>query len=217
MPAKTSSKDTSEKAQKILAALKKEIAGAKIALAFKTPLELLIATILSAQCTDERVNKTTPELFKKYKTAKDYAAADIKELEKLISSINFFRNKAKSIKACALKLVSDFGGSVPKSVEELTTLPGVGRKTANVVLGSAYGIPALAVDTHVKKVTQRLGLTANDDPDKIEEDLCALIPEKLWTDATTLFILHGRKTCKAKNPLCEECAVTALCDYYKKA
>lgn len=206
--------DKRDRARKILKTLKREMPGARIALNFSSPLELLVATILSAQCTDERVNKVTPALFARYRTARDYAEAETEELEGLIRSINFFRNKAKSIKACCNKIVEEFGGRIPESVDELTKLPGVGRKTANIVLGSAFGIPAIGVDTHVKRVAGRLGLTDSTDPERIEEDLSRIIPKELWVDATTLLILHGRRTCKAKKPLCEECAVRDYCDYY---
>jgi len=208
--------DKKEKARKVLDILEKEFPGAKTALIFSTPLELLIATILSAQATDKLVNKVTVDLFKKYKSAEDYNRASLDEIERNISSVNFFRNKAKSIKGCCKKLVEEFNGAVPKSLDELTTLPGVGRKTANIVLGNAFGKNALAVDTHVKRVAKRLGLTDSEDPDTVEEDLCGIIPEKRWTNTTHLFILHGRKTCKAKNPLCEVCPVRDYCDYYKK-
>ncbi len=207
--------DRAEKARKVLAILSREFPNPKTALSFSTPLELLIATILSAQTTDERVNKTTPELFKRFKSAADYANARPEEIERLISSINFYRNKTKSIIACCRKIVERFGGEVPKTVEELTELPGVGRKTANIVLGNAFGKQALAVDTHVKRVSQRLGLTKEQDPDKIEADLCSIIPKKMWTNTTHLLIFHGRKTCKAKRPLCSSCSVRDYCDFYK--
>lgn len=208
--------DKKVKAKKVLDILEKEFPGARSALIFSTPLELLIATILSAQATDKLVNKVTISLFKKYKTVEDYNRATLEEIEKDISSVNFFRNKAKSIKGCCKKLVEEFNGAVPQTLDELTTLPGVGRKTANIVLGNAFGKNALAVDTHVKRVAKRLGLTDSEDPDVVEEDLCGIIPEKRWTNTTHLFILHGRKTCKAKNPLCEVCPVSDYCDYYKK-
>jgi endonuclease-3 len=203
-----------EKAKKVLDILEKEYPDAKVALNFKTPLELLIATILSAQCTDERVNKTTPALFQKYKAAKDYADAEIKELEGSISSINFFRNKAKNIHACCKKIVDEFGGRIPDTPEELISLPGVGRKTANIVLGSAFGKDAIAVDTHVKRVSNRIGLSSSQDPDKIEEELCRIIPQKRWTKATNLLILHGRRICTAKNPQHDVCKICDYCDYY---
>ncbi len=205
----------SEKAKKVLDILEKEYPNPKIALNFKTPLELLIATILSAQCTDERVNKTTPVLFKKYKKTKDYAEADLKELEGYISSINFFRNKAKNIQACCKKIVNEFGGEIPDTLERLITLPGIGRKTANIVLISAFGKDAIAVDTHVKRVASRIGLAASDNPDKIEAELCKIIPQKRWIKATNLLILHGRNTCVAKKPKCEICKIKDYCNYFK--
>lgn len=205
----------SEKAKKVLDILEKEYPNAKIALSFKTPLELLIATILSAQCTDERVNKTTPALFKRYKKAEDYAKADLKGLEGYISSINFFRNKAKSIRACCKKIVDEFEGKVPDTLDALITLPGIGRKTANIVLGQAFGKDAIAVDTHVKRVANRIGLADSDNPDEIEQELCASIPRKRWTKATNLLILHGRNTCIAKKPKCETCPVKRYCDYFR--
>ncbi len=206
--------DRKEKAAKVLDILEKEFPDPRSALAFINPLELLIATILSAQATDKLVNKVTEGLFKKYRTARDYAESAA--LEQDISSINFYRNKAKNIRACCQRLISDFGGKVPETLEELTSLPGVGRKTANIVLGNAFGKEALAVDTHVKRVAQRLGLTNADDPDRIEADLTSIIPSKRWTKATHLFILHGRKTCKAVNPDCEHCPIQAYSIYYKE-
>ncbi|HEY4707769.1 MAG TPA: endonuclease III [Thermodesulfobacteriota bacterium] len=206
--------DRKEKAAKVLDILEKEFPNPRAALEFKNPLELLIATILSAQATDRLVNKITVGLFKKYRTARDYAESAT--LEGDISSINFYRSKAKNIKACCQRLVDEFGGKVPDTLEELTTLPGVGRKTANIVLGNAFGKDALAVDTHVKRVSQRLGLTDSDDPDKIEADLTAVIPSKRWTKTTHLFILHGRKTCKAINPDCEHCPIQTYSIYYKE-
>lgn len=204
-----------EKAKKVLDTLEKEYPGVKVALNFGTPLELLIATILSAQCTDERVNKTTPAIFKRFKKAKDYSEVDIQELEGYISSINFFRNKAKNIQACCKKIVDEFGGEIPDTLEELITLPGVGRKTANIVLGSAFGKDAIAVDTHVKRVSNRIGLSFSQDPDKIEQELCAIIPKRRWTKATNLLILHGRRICTAKKPMCEICGVKKHCNYFR--
>lgn len=209
------SKDKKAAATKILDLLKLEFPVAASALAFTNPLELLIATILSAQATDKLVNTVTPELFKRYKTATAYADAPIKEIEAGISRINFFHNKAKAIKGCCADIVNKFGGTVPQSLDELVTLPGVGRKTANVVLGNAFGKDALAVDTHVKRVAGRLGLSSSDDADKVEEDLCRIIDKKRWTETSHLFILHGRKTCKARRPLCEACRIKGLCEYYK--
>ena len=203
-----------EKAKKVLDILEKEYPDAKVALNFETPLELLIATILSAQCTDERVNKTTPAIFKRFKKAKDYSEVDMQELEGYISSINFFRRKAKNIQACCKKIVDKFRGEIPDTLEELITLPGVGRKTANIVLGSAFGKDAIAVDTHVRRVSNRIGFAASHDPDKIEEELCRIIPQKRWTKATNLLILHGRRICTAKNPQHDVCKVRDYCDYY---
>ncbi|HBG46457.1 MAG TPA: endonuclease III [Deltaproteobacteria bacterium] len=208
--------DRKEKAAKVLGILEKEFPDARSALEYKNPLELLISTILSAQATDKLVNKVTQSLFKKYRTAKDYAASALSDLEGDISSINFYRNKARNIKACCGKLVELYGGDVPATLDGLTALPGVGRKTANIVLGNAFGKDALAVDTHVKRVSQRLGLTSADDPDKIEADLTSIIPPKRWTKATHLLILHGRKTCKAVNPDCDNCPIQAYSVYFKE-
>lgn len=205
-----------EKARKILDILREEFPNASIALNFSKPLELLVATILSAQATDKLVNKVTAELFKKYRSARDYAEKDPAELERDISSINFYRNKARSIRNCCKKLVEDFGGEVPSRLEDLVKLPGVGRKTANIVLGNAFGIPGLAVDTHVKRVSRRLGLTESENPDDIEKDLCAIIDRKRWTEATNLLILHGRNACKARGPKCEICRLRPWCEYYKE-
>lgn len=205
----------SEKAEKVLDILEGEFPGAATALEFSNPLELLIATILSAQATDKLVNKVTADLFKKYKTAREYSITPLEELQQDISSINFYRNKSKSIKNCTSMIVEDFGGEVPDNLDDLVKLPGVGRKTANIVLGNAFGIEALAVDTHVKRVAGRLGFTKNTDPDKIEADLTDIIPEKRWTVTTHLLILHGRKTCTARSPKCDRCPVSSLCDYFK--
>ncbi len=203
-----------EKAGKVIVILSREFPDARSALVFSNPLELLIATILSAQATDRLVNTVTEDLFKKYRSATDYARASLEELENDIRRVNFFRNKARNIKKCCARLVDDFGGEVPGNLPDLVSLPGVGRKTANIVLGNAFGIPALAVDTHVKRVATRLGLSASEKPDDIEADLTAIIEKSSWTEATHLLILHGRKTCKARRPLCEECPISDLCDYY---
>lgn len=208
--------DNREKAKKVLDILEKEFPVVTIALNFSSPLELLIATILSAQATDKLVNKVTENLFKKYKTPRDFAEAGLPDIEAAISSVNFFRNKAKHIKACSMKIMDEFHGKAPDTLEGLTSLAGVGRKTANIILGNAFGRNALAVDTHVKRVAQRLGLTSSEDPDEIEEDLTAVIPQRRWTKTTRLFIQHGRKTCTARRPACGECPVNAYCDYYKK-
>ncbi|MFQ5328658.1 MAG: endonuclease III [Thermodesulfobacteriota bacterium] len=203
------------RASSILDILEEEFRGAAIALHFTNPLELLIATILSAQCTDKRVNKVTPPLFKRFRTAADYAAANQESLEEMIRSTGFYRNKAKAIIGCCARIVSEFGGEVPHTVETLTTLPGVGRKTANVLLGNAFGQEAIAVDTHVKRVANRLGLTREGNPDKIEGDLRQIIPKSRWTSTTRTLILHGRETCNARKPKCDSCAVTTLCDYFR--
>ena len=202
-----------DRAKKILEILEKEYPGAVCSLNFKTPLELLVATILSAQCTDVRVNIVAKDLFKKYKTAKDYAEADIAELEQDIRSTGFYKNKAKSIKNCCAAILERHGGKVPSKMEELVELQGVGRKTANVILGNAYGTPGIVVDTHVSRISQRLGLTKNADPVKIEFDLMELFPEKSWTKISHQFIYHGRAVCNARAPKCGECPAVKLCDY----
>jgi len=204
--------DEKTKVLKIIQLLEKEHPDAKIALHYSNPLELLIATILSAQCTDERVNIVTQKLFKKYRTAKDYANADLKELEQDIRSTGFFRNKARNIKKCCQMLTEKFDSQIPKTMEEILELPGVARKTANIVLSNAYGVvEGIAVDTHVRRLTQRLGLTENDNPDKIEEDLMQIVPKKYWMKITDLLIFHGRRICTAKKPNCGMCVLNKLC------
>lgn len=205
-----------KKVKEIIKILSKEIPDHRIALKFTNPLELLIATILSAQCTDAKVNQVTESLFKKYRSANEFAEADLKALEEDVRPTGFYRNKAKAIQKCCQDLVSRFGGKVPKTLEELVTLPGVGRKTANVILGNAYEIPGITVDTHVHRVSQRIGLTKNDDPIKIEFDLMEIVPQKEWTRFSNLLIWHGRRTCTAKKPLCEKCAIRKFCDYGSK-
>jgi endonuclease-3 len=208
----TSDLDDNLRVAKIIALLEKEYPDAKIALNHSNPLELLVATILSAQCTDERVNAVTKSLFKKYRRAEDYAKADLKELEREIRPTGFYRNKAKNIRACGKMLVEEFGSQVPKTMEEILDLPGVARKTANVVLSNAYGIvEGIAVDTHVRRLAQRLGLTKNDDPVKIERDLMNLVPRDKWMRFTDLLIFHGRRICSARKPKCEECVLNKLC------
>lgn len=197
----------------ILEALAQAIPDSTIALNFSSPFELLIATILSAQCTDARVNEVTKDLFKKYRSPEDYAEVDLKALEEEIKPTGFYRNKAKAIKKCCHELVQRFGGVVPNSLEALVTLPGVGRKTANVILGNAFGIPGIAVDTHVQRVSRRIGLTKNDDPVKIELDLMDLVPKKEWTRFSNLLIWHGRRTCVARKPFCDRCVIRRWCDY----
>jgi endonuclease-3 len=202
--------------REILRILGQTYPDAQCELTFRTPLELLVATILSAQCTDARVNQVTASLFKTYRTAADYARADPAVFEDEIRSTGFFRNKAKNIKACCEKLVQDFGGAVPRSMEELVTLPGVGRKTANILLYNAYGVPGFGVDTHVVRVTNRLGLVGTEDPEKIEAAVCAILAAENWGQATHLFIFHGRRTCHAKQPACPGCALHALCPWPDK-
>lgn len=202
--------------RKILEILARTYPDARCELDFRTPLELLVATILSAQCTDARVNQVTASLFRKYRTASDYAGADPAAFEEEIRPTGFFRNKAKNIIACCRKLVQDFGGSVPRTMEELVSLPGVGRKTANILLYNAYGVPGFGVDTHVVRVTNRLGLVDTEDPEKIEAVVCALIPETDWGPATHLFIFHGRRTCHARQPACSRCTIHALCPWPDK-
>jgi endonuclease-3 len=202
-----------KRVKEIIKILSKEIPDSRIALRFSNPLELLIATILSAQCTDVKVNQVTVDLFTKYPTAKDYAEANLGKLEDEIRPTGFYRNKARSIQKCCQELVKRFEGEVPKTLEELVTLHGVGRKTANVILGNAFGVPGIAVDTHVHRVSQRIGLTKYDDPVKIEFDLMEIVPKEEWSHFSNLLIWHGRKTCVAKKPLCVICAIRKLCDY----
>jgi len=202
------------RAKRILDLLEKRHPDAHIYLDFKTPFQLLIATVLAAQCTDERVNEVTPVLFGRYPTAADLAAARLPDMEKLVRSTGFFRQKARSVVQCARVITDEFGGEVPANVEALTKIRGIGRKTANVVLSNAFGGQAIAVDTHVQRVSQRIGLATVKEPDKIEKQLCALIPEARWTRATLLLGTHGRRICTAKKPDCPRCPVNSLCNYY---
>jgi len=200
------------RAQKVMEMLEKEHADAEIALHYKNPLELLIATILSAQATDEQINAITPKLFQKYKTAKDYANADLTELEQDIKSSGFYHNKAKNLKNSAKLLVEKYNSQVPKTMEELVELPGVARKTANIVLFNAYGVIAgVAVDTHVRRLAQRLGLTENTNQDKIEKDLMNIVPKDKWMRITDLLISHGRRVCNARKPRCDACVLNKIC------
>jgi endonuclease-3 len=201
---------------RILSALASAIGPGRVELHHRTPLELLIATILSAQCTDKRVNQVTPALFAKYRTASDYAGAVPGELEEQIRSTGFFKSKARSIIACGRALAEHFGGKVPDTMEALVTLPGVGRKTANVILGNAFGKPGVVVDTHVKRVSQRLGLTNETDPDRIEVDLQGLIPKAEWTSGSQRLLLHGRYTCTASRPKCGACPIYPDCPWEGK-
>jgi len=199
-------------ALEIIRLLKKDYPGEGTALDFQTPLELLVATILSARSTDKQVNKITPALFRKYRTAGDYAAADREEFEREIRSSGFFRNKAKNIIAAARRIEEEFDGEVPRTMEELLTLPGVARKTANIVLTNGFGVVAgIAVDTHVKRLSFRLGLTGKTDPDQIEGDLMKLLPRKYWGAVNYLLISHGRAVCPARRPRCGECVLNHRC------
>ncbi|HJQ98288.1 MAG TPA: endonuclease III [Candidatus Polarisedimenticolaceae bacterium] len=199
--------------QRIEHRLKKLYPDSQTELKHKSALQLLVATILSAQCTDERVNQVTPALFRRYKTAADFASADPPELEALIRPTGFFRNKAKSVMGLGKALVADHKGKVPDRMEDLVKLPGVGRKTANVLLGSWFGRPAIPVDTHVIRVSGRLALTRSTDPVEIEQDLAAILPERDWTFTSSALIWHGRRVCYARNPACERCALLADCPF----
>ena len=200
------------RALKVIELLEREYSDADIALEYTNPLQLLIATILSAQATDSQINAITPKLFKKYKTAEDYANADLTELEQYIKSSGFYHNKAKNIKNCCKKLVEKFHSKVPKTMTELLELPGVGRKTANIVLANAFDIiEGVAVDTHVGRLTQRLGLSESGDPKKIEADLMKIVPKDKWMRITDLLIFHGRKICTAKKPNCAGCVLNKIC------
>lgn len=196
----------------------REFPDAKCALHHETPEQLLFATILSAQCTDERVNKVTPKLFERFPDSKSLSKAKVTEVEKLIQSVNFFRTKAKNLVACAQRIQSDFHGELPRTIEELTTLAGVGRKTANVVLGESFGLPlGIVVDTHVKRISNLIGFTKKQDPLKIEADLMKIVPKEYWTKFSHWLILHGRKTCIARRPKCGECVIQSQCAYGRKA
>jgi endonuclease III len=203
---------TADRAGKIITRLKKEFPQARTALEFSNPLQLLVSTILSAQCTDVRVNMVTPALFAKYRHAKDFAQADRNELEAEIKSTGFYRMKSKHIMEACQTIVEQFNSQVPATMEELMSLPGVGRKTANCVMGGAFGIQSgIVVDTHVIRLANLLGLTKNSDPEKIEQDLIELVPKKEWYRFSNLIILHGRKTCNARKPLCGQCTLSDLC------
>jgi endonuclease III len=216
MPVENMTPGKKHKAQAILRLLAPNYPTAHCTLDFANPLELLVATVLSAQCTDERVNQVTPAVFQKYPTAADYAAAPLAELEQAFHSTGFFRQKAKSIQHICQTLVEKFHGQIPPSQNELIKLPGIGRKTANVILGNAFGIPGIVVDTHVGRVSQRLGLTTNKDPVKIELDLMALVPQAQWTNVSHQLIWHGRQICTAKKPNCPTCFLLQYCDFGQK-
>ena len=209
--------EKTNRTEEIIRILRENYPNSKTSLKYGTPFELLIATILSAQCTDERVNKLTPSLFTKYPAIEDFAKAKQEELEKDIYSTGFYKNKSKSVIGAAQDILGKFNGRVPDSMEELITLPGVARKTANVVLSSAFRkAEGIAVDVHVKRVTERLGLSSQKDAEKIERDLLRIIPRKDWLDISCLFIDHGRKICNARTPLCPQCPVKNFCPSAEK-
>ncbi|HPP75396.1 MAG TPA: endonuclease III [Armatimonadota bacterium] len=201
------------RALKVIEILRKTYPQAMVTLDYKTPFQLLVATILAAQCTDERVNQVTPELFRRYPTPEAVAGADESELREIIRPTGFFNQKTKAIMEIAREIVAKYGGNVPDTLEELTQLRGVGRKTANLILGIVYKKPAIVVDTHVKRVSARLGFTKHKDPTKIEFDLMEVIPESNWIELNHLLVAHGRAICKAPTPLCERCPVLELCPY----
>jgi len=196
----------------IIEILSREYPNARTALHFTNPLELLVATVLSAQCTDERVNKVTQDLFKKYRSAKDYAGVDVAELEEDIRPTGFFRNKAKAIKSFSTDLVEKFNGDVPDNLDDLVSLSGIGRKTANLVLGEVFGIPGIVVDTHVLRLSKLIGLTTNTDATKVEFDLMEVVPRDQWIGFSNLLILHGRAICIARRPKHGECKIVDLCE-----
>lgn len=211
-PLKINRKDLPGYAAKVVKILRKTYPDAKCALYFSNPLEILVATILSAQCTDVRVNMVTPGLFKKYRSCKDFAEAKPEELQKDIKSTGFYRNKAKSIQGACRMMLEKFEGKVPRTMTEILELPGVARKTANVVLHNAYGIvEGIVVDTHVRRLSRRLGFTQLNVPEKIEQELLKIIPRKDWGDLSYLLIDHGRALCKAQKPDCENCPVNKIC------
>ncbi len=200
-----------QRTTKLLKGLAKLYPDAHCALHYSNPLQLLVATILSAQCTDTRVNMVTPALFRRYPDAAAFAHADQQELEKAIQSTGFFRNKARNIKACCKAIVEKHGGEVPGTLDELVPLAGIGRKTANVILGNAFGVPGITVDTHVGRLSRRLGLTAEEDPVKVEFALMKLVPKNQWTMFSHRLIFHGRQVCQARKPACDRCTLAALC------
>ena len=203
---------------KFVEILKETYPDATCSLDFKTPFQMVVAVMLSAQCTDERVNKTTPALFERCKTVQDFANIDINELEKIIHPCGFYKNKAKNIKLCAKQVLENFGGEVPDNMEDLQSLAGVGRKSANVVMLEAFNSPqGIAVDTHAKRVSNLVGLSNESDPVKIEQDLLKIFPKKYLKDINHLFVWHGRNTCVARKPKCDSCSVKEFCKYYKNS
>lgn len=205
-----------KQSKEIVKILKERYPDAKCSLDFETPFEMLVAVMLSAQCTDERVNKTTPGIFAKYSMPEDFANIDIEELEELIHPCGFYKNKAKNIKACAKMITEKHNGEVPRTMEELIKLPGVGRKSANVVMLEAFGdAQGIAVDTHCKRIANKLGLSHEKEPEKIEQDLLKIFDKEDYKDINHLFIWHGRNTCDARNPKCEECVLKEMCESYR--
>ncbi len=205
-----------QKVVEILKVLDELYPNAECSLEYENPLQLLISTQLAAQCTDARVNIVAKDLYKKYQTAEDFANADLSELEQDIRSTGFYRNKAKNIIACCKQLVEKYDGKIPNNMEELLQLPGVGRKTANLVLYEIYGIQGVVVDTHAKRLSNHIGLTKNEDPEKIEYDLQKIVPKERWADFCHKLVFHGREICNARKPDCENCKINSLCDHYKK-
>ncbi len=205
-----------EKVIEILKVFDRLYPDAKCSLEYSSPLQLLISTQLAAQCTDARVNIVTKDLYTKYKNAEDFANADINELEQDIKSTGFYRNKAKNIKECCRLLVDRYKQEIPNNMEELTALPGVGRKTANLVLYEVYGIQGIIVDTHAKRLSNRIGLTKNENPEKIEYDLQKVVPKERWADFCHFLVSHGRMVCKARKPDCDKCEIRQYCNYYSK-
>ena len=203
--------DVKERLAVFMDYLKQMFPDAECELEFNSAYQLLVATILSAQCTDKQVNKVTPVLFNKYKDARSMANADLSDIESIIRSTGFYKNKARNILKASAAITERFGGDVPDNLEDLTSLPGVGRKTANVVLGNAFGVPGMVVDTHVKRITNRMGFTVNTDPEKIESDLMKIVPKDEWTMFSHRLILFGRKICDARKPNCEACKVSKIC------
>jgi endonuclease III len=210
------SSDHRKRLRAIAKTLERTMQHPKVELDHRSPWELLVATILSAQCTDQRVNQVTPSLFQRYRTATEMAEANLPELEELIRSTGFFKNKAKHLVACGKAVTEHVCKQVPRTMEELITLPGVGRKTANVILGNAFGQPSVVVDTHVKRVAKRLGLTKSDNPDLVEQDLQQLMPKSQWTAFSQRLLLHGRYVCLARKPLCRTCQVYRHCPWKEK-
>ncbi len=206
-----------ERVNKVIENLEKMYPEAACSLDYKDPLQLMVATQLAAQCTDARVNMVTKDLFEKYKTVYDFANADLEELEQNIRSTGFYHNKAKNIIAACRMIISDFGGKVPSDMESLLRLPGVGRKTANLLLNDCFGIPGIVVDTHAKRLSNRIGLTKNEDPEKIEYDLMKQIPRDKWGSFCHQLVYHGRALCNARKPLCENCDIREFCDFSKNA